>query len=209
MLRMIAVALGFASGAIGWTFAEYVLHRFAMHELRGRGMASREHLRHHAIRNYYATARDKGLTAGAAFAITLPLGWMLFGPAVAVAFTLGFNLTYFTYEILHRRAHTHPPTTEYGRWLRKNHFLHHFSAPLRNLGVSVPLWDRVFASGIPWDDVIVRVPRRYAMDWLIDERGELRPEFSGDYVLVGSRPNDLAQQSADQQAAFGNQPPAF
>ncbi len=35
-------------GAAGWTGLEYGLHRFAMHELRGRGLASVEHLKHHA-----------------------------------------------------------------------------------------------------------------------------------------------------------------
>ncbi len=45
-----AVAL-VLSGAVLWSFGEYVLHRFVMHERRGRGLASREHLRHHAERD--------------------------------------------------------------------------------------------------------------------------------------------------------------
>ena len=31
-----------------WSLGEYVIHRFLMHELRGRGLPSREHLVHHA-----------------------------------------------------------------------------------------------------------------------------------------------------------------
>src|SRR5215208_2605466 len=37
----------FASGFALWTLAEYLLHRFAMHEMGGKGMMSREHLEHH------------------------------------------------------------------------------------------------------------------------------------------------------------------
>ena len=41
------------AGAASWTIAEYGLHRFAMHELRGKGLASREHLSHHADVTYF------------------------------------------------------------------------------------------------------------------------------------------------------------
>ena len=39
--------LGLPLGAALWTFMEYVLHRFAFHEARGKNYGSREHLRHH------------------------------------------------------------------------------------------------------------------------------------------------------------------
>ena len=39
-------------GAGLWTVGEYVLHRFAFHERRGKNYGSREHLRHHGHRDY-------------------------------------------------------------------------------------------------------------------------------------------------------------
>ena len=36
-----------ATGAFAWTLGEYLMHRFAMHAMKGKGMASREHLTHH------------------------------------------------------------------------------------------------------------------------------------------------------------------
>lgn len=201
--------LCFVAGGIGWTLMEYLLHRFAMHGMRGWGIASREHLKHHAIRGYYATTLQKGASMVAFSGMMLPVAWALLGPANGVAFALGLAATYLTYEFLHRRAHTHPPKNAYGRWLRKNHFLHHFRMPTKNHGVSIPVWDHVFGTFEPWDDVVVKVPRRYAMDWLIDSKGDLRPEFAADYVLVGDRPDSERQAELDRDAAFSNLAPAF
>src|SRR5215218_172264 len=36
-----------AVGAFVWFFFEYVLHRFAFHNMKGKGVGSREHLNHH------------------------------------------------------------------------------------------------------------------------------------------------------------------
>ena len=45
------------AGAASWTAAEYLLHRFAMHEMQGRGLASVEHLDHHADVTYFKIVR--------------------------------------------------------------------------------------------------------------------------------------------------------
>ena len=47
MTTFLTVGAGFVVGAFIWNLAEYVLHRFAMHHLHGRGIMSREHLVHH------------------------------------------------------------------------------------------------------------------------------------------------------------------
>ena len=47
------------AGAASWTAAEYGLHRFAMHEMRGKGLASVEHLKHHADVTYFSPASKK------------------------------------------------------------------------------------------------------------------------------------------------------
>ena len=43
----LASSPAFAGGFVLWTLAEYLLHRFAMHDLKGKGIMSREHLEHH------------------------------------------------------------------------------------------------------------------------------------------------------------------
>ena len=57
------------AGAVSWTAAEYGLHRFAMHELRGRGLASREHLSHHADVTYFSPASKKVASAAGTTAV--------------------------------------------------------------------------------------------------------------------------------------------
>ena len=47
MTTLLTVLLAFPIGWFLWTWAEYMLHRFAMHHLHGKGIMSREHLEHH------------------------------------------------------------------------------------------------------------------------------------------------------------------
>jgi hypothetical protein len=112
---------------------------------------------------------------------------------------------YFAYEVAHRRTHTHPPRHRYGRWARRNHLHHHFGAPKRNFGVTTPLWDRL--SGTFDEPEVVTVPRRMAPGWLLDDQGEVKPEFADDYVAKGSRRADADMVERDRADAFGNAAP--
>ncbi len=169
-------------GALTWTLAEYLLHRFAGHVWRKNPFGA-EHTRHHIEGGYFAPSLKKAayvtpvaVAQTALFALWLP-------PAMAVAYGVGLWGGYVLYEVIHRRAHTHPPRHAYGRWRRRHHFWHHFGDARVNHGVSVPLWDHVFrthrAPGV------IKVPRKLAMPWLLDEAGELRPELREDYALRG------------------------
>jgi hypothetical protein len=108
--------------------------------------------------------------------------------------------------VLHRRAHTRPPRGRYGRWRRRNHFAHHFADPGRAHGVTSPVWDLVFGTRLALEPV--RVPRRLAMSWLVDEQGRVREPFASDYVLVGSARADDETRRADREAALANRSPA-
>lgn len=192
-------------GAASWTATEYGLHRFVMHEMRGRGLASVEHLKHHADVTYFSPAPKKLASAVATTAIAFPLTTALTNRRWATAFTTGLITTYFSYEVLHRRTHTHPPRGRYGRWTRRNHLQHHFGAPMRNFGVTTSVWDRVFrTSDVPR---VVRVPRRMAPTWLLDEHGEVRAEFSTEYTATGVRGSAPSQRERDRTTAFANTSP--
>jgi len=196
-------------GALTWSLAEFALHDWVLHGLRGRGVASREHLKHHARPDYFAPTLHKLASAAVVTLVMLPLAVLLAGPAPGAAYTASFVATYFAYEIAHRRAHTHPPRTAYGLWMRKHHFHHHFRAPLRNHGVTSPVWDFVFRTlDVPG---VVSVPQRFAsgaVGWLVDEHGALRPEYAGHFQLVGCIPIAAGQSQCDQDAAFANLPPS-
>ena len=102
----------------------------------------------------------------------------------ATAFTVGLITTYFGYEVAHRRTHTHPPRGPYGRWSRRGHMHHHFGAPMRNFGVTTPVWDRL--CGTYDEPGIVTVPRRMAPTWLLDETGEIAPSSRPTTTSVAS-----------------------
>ncbi len=202
-----AVAL-FLIGAALWTLGEYVMHRFGMHALKGRGLASKEHLRHHARQDsvleswYFAWAGVIGV--GVALGLSAA---RLLGP-VGVALGAGWVASYGFYDWIHWRAHRRPIAHPYERWVRRHHFHHHFGHPLANQGVTTPVWDLVFGT-FERVDGPVRVPRRLAMVWLVDDAGEVKPEYADDYVLVGTRPWTAAQAAADHQHAFANLAPSI
>lgn len=198
----VASLLAVGLGAVGWTLAEYLLHRFVFHGRSATRLGAKEHRRHHAQVDYFAPWWQKALAALAATALMLPLVSVAYGATLGLAFTAGFIAMYLLYEVLHRRVHTHPPAGPYGRWRRRNHFAHHFVDPRRGQGVTTPIWDRVFGTRLPVD--VVPVPRRLAMPWLIDADGEIRPAFAGDYALVGSARSDERMRRADTEAAEAN-----
>lgn len=198
--------------AIGWalwTFAEYLLHRFAMHHLNGKGMMSREHLEHHVHSSWsfsstHLLSWTAMLLVGAV--VWLPLGWLLAGPAVGATIAVGWAFGYFFYEYQHAVAHLRAPTGRYSTWVRRHHFHHHFGHPMTNHGVSIGVWDHVF--GTNEQPQVVRVPRRLALPWLVDEAGDLRPEFADHYVLVGAATSDERLAALDRARAFASVAPA-
>ena len=115
--------LSFPLGVLAWTFAEYVLHRFDGHGMRGKTAFSREHLAHHADPLYFAPWWKKALAAVAVLLLFGGVGGWLFG-AVALPFSVGFGGAYLGYEWIHRRIHTHAPVGAYGGWVRRHHLVH-------------------------------------------------------------------------------------
>jgi sterol desaturase/sphingolipid hydroxylase (fatty acid hydroxylase superfamily) len=206
----LVVAVSFAIGVNLWFLAEYLLHRFAMHHMHGKGIMSREHLEHHVRAGWsfdythILSWLGVGLVGGA---VWLPVGWLIGGWTVAIPLALGWPVGYAFYEYQHAMCHLRPPRSRYQRWVRKSHFQHHFGRPMYNQGVSINLWDKVF--GTYEMPERVRVPRRMAagLGWIIDENGELLAEFAHDYELVGSYDPDERQEGIDRAKAFASVAP--
>ncbi len=192
MSTIFSITAWVVAGWAGWTLAEYVLHRWTMHEMAGRGILSREHLRHHAVPNHIDWTITILSWIGIALvsgAVTLA-GWLIGGVA-GLEFGAGFAIGYLFYEILHWRTHWNEPVRlgrAYELRMRHHHFHHHFGHPMSNHGVTLMFWDRVFgtfeAAGR------VKVPRRLAPAWLMDDDGVLRDEYVTNYVLVGPAPGE-------------------
>ncbi len=204
-----AVAGGFVTGFLLWGFAEYVLHRFAMHHLKGRGIMSREHLEHHVHASWRFShilllSWSGMLLVG--FVAWLPLGWAVVGSAFGLSVALGWSAGYFFYEYQHAAAHLKAPRGRYGTWVRHHHFHHHFGHPMANHGVSSPFWDIVF--GTLERPAQVRVPRRLVLAWMVDEQGDLLPEYHDRYLLVGTTSGADRLAALDRARAFASVAPA-
>lgn len=183
-VNLLAAAGWAVAGGVGWTLAEYLMHRFDGHGMKGRTRFSREHLAHHANGMYFAPAHMKALMAIPVLLVMGALTVPLLGGLAGGAFTGGFMLTYLAYEVLHRRIHTHPPTGPYSRWARRHHLYHHFKSPRTNHGVTSPIWDHVFKTyEAPGR---IRVPAKQVMPWLMVD-GAVRPECEADYEVVTPR----------------------
>lgn len=144
--RLLELLAAVGLGTLGWSLAEYLLHRFVLH---GVPPFSRWHAEHHRRPSALIgspTLLSATLIAGGVFA---PLAWRAdFWLACAV--TLGVATGYLAYTVMHHvlhHWHQHWP------WLMQRqrfHVRHHQrSAPPACYGVTSPLWDRVFGTSDP------------------------------------------------------------
>jgi len=200
----------FIAGICLWPALEYGLHSGLGHLfLRGKTAFSREHLRHHAEKDFFAPTSKKVAVALPVFIVLLIVFSFISGLPNAIALTAGFALMYTTYEFIHRRAHTHGPTGPYSRWVRRNHFSHHFQNPRKNHGVTTPFFDYIFGTHVAPGKVVV--PERFAMTWLRDpQTGEVWPHLADDYEIKRASKPNLAKQNdmkKDFEAAYAGEAP--
>lgn len=200
---------GFAVGFALWGLFEYLLHRFAMHHLRGKGIMSREHLEHH-VRASWRWSPIFLLSWSGMLAVGVvawaPIGWALVGTWFGVSVAVGWTVGYFFYEYQHAMAHLRAPSGRYETWVRHHHFHHHFGHPMANHGVTSPLWDHVFRTYE--HPSVVKVPRRLAVPWMLDDRGELLDAYADRYVLSGAAAMDERLAALDRARAFASVAPA-
>lgn len=208
-MSIATVLIALAAGWALWTFAEYLLHRFAMHHLHGKGIMSREHLEHHVTsswhfdRNHILSWTGMLLVGAVLWA---PVGTWAVSLTFGVALAVGWAFGYFFYEYQHMAAHLRGPRNTYEQVVRSHHFHHHFGHPMANHGVTIPFWDHVF--GTYERPEKVRVPRRMALPWMVDADGEMKAEFSSRYELVGNGRADERTAALDRARAFASQAPA-
>lgn len=154
-LAMKQVSLGrllleLAGGYFFWTLFEYWLHRLVFHLPVIGPKTARIGFIIHGVHHDYPwdesrlvipTPASLGLCVLTYFAFRGALGSeAMYGPFA------GFVLGYVIYDEVHWYVHAYQPTTRIGRWLRREHFLHHFKEPTSRFGVSCPWLDAVFGT---------------------------------------------------------------
>ncbi|MDX5340739.1 MAG: sterol desaturase family protein [Cyclobacteriaceae bacterium] len=146
-----------AGGWLTWTFVEYAIHRFLMHELiiPGKKADILNHQRHH---QHPHDLKVKPIHRVG----VLLLAMVLLGIALKVqnAFTIlaGFFIGFLIYNYLHYILH-HPAGKYILPKIQKAHILHHTRYPTCGYSFSTILWDWLFDTLPPGNAVVTEKMR--------------------------------------------------
>lgn len=140
-----------AAAAIGcgiflWTFLEYAIHRFILHN----GLVfSKDHDAHHAAPKALIGTPTWLTLLIMVCGIYVPASLMP-RPGLGLMFGFGVTLGYLVYSFAHCALHQWNLRNDgfFHRWKRL-HALHHFAGPDGNFGVTSSFWDHVFGTAIP------------------------------------------------------------
>jgi sterol desaturase/sphingolipid hydroxylase (fatty acid hydroxylase superfamily) len=130
-------------GFLGWTLAEYLLHRWVLH---GWSVARKEHAKHH--RDTHALISTPVL-AIPVLAVAICAGLtMATNLGVASLVTFGLYAGYNYFVIVHHMQHFHPELLARTSFFERNLRLHelHHRHPDTHFGISCSIWDRAFRS---------------------------------------------------------------
>jgi dihydroceramide fatty acyl 2-hydroxylase len=148
------LVLEVGAGYLLWTVFEYWAHRLFFHlEVIGPRTARLRFLVHGVHHDYPWDEGRLVIPPGASLALCV-IVFATFRAALGAESMYGpfagFVLGYVIYDELHWYVHTHQPKTRFGRWLRREHMLHHFKDSTSRFGVSCPWLDHVFGTrGVP------------------------------------------------------------
>jgi sterol desaturase/sphingolipid hydroxylase (fatty acid hydroxylase superfamily) len=129
-------------GLAGWTFIEYVLHRFVLH---GFPPFIRWHAQHHK--------RPSALICTPTLLSAMLIGILIFLPALllggtwrACALTTGLLTGYLFYALTHHAIHHLRGSSAWLLKRKHSHALHHHLEHGQHYGVTSAFWDHVFGS---------------------------------------------------------------
>ncbi len=143
--RWVGSIVAFVIGLVGWSFVEYIMHRYVLHHLT---YIRDQHHKHHV---------DQKALFGTPTWLSLVVMLVLAtGPAITYAglrlgcaFTAGLMIGYLGYTLAHYTIHHWTARqNSYLFRLKQRHALHHHYDDLGNFGVSNGIWDYVFGTNI-------------------------------------------------------------
>jgi len=144
----LAVVGLFLAGTIGFTFMEYVVHRWVYHPPHGASDKYKEATyTMHGFHHDYPKDKKRLAMPPVLAVIISTLLLFLFELVLgqfSFAYLAGFVTGYAMYLVVHYTVHMYPPPKNFLKALWVNHALHHYSDDDILFGVSQPLWDFVF-----------------------------------------------------------------
>lgn len=149
-LTFLTVALVFLAGTLGFTFMEYVVHRWVYHPPHGASDDYKEMTYNmHGFHHDYPKDK-KRLAMPPILAVIIATSLLFLFELVlgqySFSYLAGFVVGYAMYLVVHYTVHMYPPPKNFLKALWVNHALHHYSEDDILFGVSQPLWDYVFGT---------------------------------------------------------------
>ncbi len=149
-LSALRVTLEFVGGYLFWTLFEYWLHRLVFHLPVVGPKSQRVYFFVHGVHHDCPWDRTRlVIPPGASIflcAVVFVGFRMLFGAHGMYGPFAGFVFGYVLYDSIHWYVHARAPRHRFGRWLRREHMVHHFKEPNSRYGVSCPWLDYVFGT---------------------------------------------------------------
>ena len=140
------------SGAILWTLAEYLIHRFLFHFHPKGKLLKRIHFIFHGVHHDYPQDSLRlvmppivSIPLATAFYYLFVLCFNAVGyGAMANAFFAGFIGTYLFYDLMHYATHHLNWKNAYFQAIKEHHMKHHYKNPDVGFGFTSKTWDIVF-----------------------------------------------------------------
>ena len=149
-VSVLAVVALFFAGILGFTFMEYIIHRWVYHPPHGASDRYKEVMYNaHGFHHDYPKDK-KRLAMPPILAVLISTILLFLFEAIlgdySFAYLAGFVTGYAMYLVVHYTVHMYPPPKNFLKALWINHALHHYSEDDVLFGVSQPLWDYVFGT---------------------------------------------------------------
>lgn len=151
------IVLYFIIGLAIWTITEYLLHRFIFHYQPSSNFGKRLHFMFHGVHHDYPKD-SKRLVMPPSVSIPLAtlfyiLFYNFFGVMLVSPFFAGFLVGYLFYDITHYAIHHFNMKNKFWLAIKNHHMLHHYKYDDKGFGVSQPIWDHVFKTTFPDNDM--------------------------------------------------------
>lgn len=140
--RLFPILAAVIIGFVGWSFLEYILHRFVLHHLRP---FKDWHGDHHQEPTASVGTPTVLSLLFIALIIFLPSVWIA-GWQIGGGFALGLLLGYSVYTWVHHGEHHWRGQNKWFRTLKRAHAIHHYAHSDCNYGVITSFWDRLFGT---------------------------------------------------------------
>lgn len=142
-------ALLLVGGFLGFTFVEYMMHRYLYHMVPDNKWKDKLQYSIHGVHHDYPKDKDRLALPPFISGLYAAILYFLFDFIMneyALYFLPGFLVGYAMYLGVHYIVHAYQPPKNFLKSLWVNHAIHHYKDPDVAFGVSTPIWDYVFGT---------------------------------------------------------------